>query len=141
MDSILIITTWIIVFWLGWRVGTNIQGKVFADVLRKLGVGKHQLDSLRSEMARDLRADTKALFVNPANPDDPVDNSNDEFLELAAKVECHDNCLYAYALADGRFLAQGKDRASLIARLNETMENVKLVIADEHGAEHVREQQ
>lgn len=110
MDTITTFVTWFPLIYLGWTIGIYILEKIFNAMLRNLPVG-----------------------------DDPDEDNNEPLiLEIAAKVECYNNCLYAYSLDDGQFLGQGKDRETLIARLNENLENTRLIIAEADGAEFVR---
>jgi hypothetical protein len=57
---------------------------------------------------------------------------------MEIKLEQHQGVIYAYRIDDGQFLGQGVDRDELIESLKKNLANVRLIIAEEHGAKLIR---
>jgi hypothetical protein len=114
-------------FGLGWflasRIMTALHLTSFSKILKELGVSNQQLRKLR---------DTADLEL-----DDAVDEP-ETVCEI--KIEQHGDQLYAYRKEDDHFLGQGTDRDSLIARISKEFSGqVRLIIREEDGAEHIKQ--
>jgi hypothetical protein len=114
-------------FGLGWfiasRITTALHLTSFGKILKELGVSNQQLRKLR---------DTADLEL-----DDAVDEP-ETVCEI--KIEQHGDQLYAYRKEDDHFLGQGTDRDSLIARISKEFSGqVRLIIREEDGAEHIKQ--
>ena len=127
METIL---NFLIVAGIGWWAGSAWTAMVlrsgFQKILKELGVTDQQMIKL----ARD----------NGIGVEDPKESSADE-PELASveiKLEQHLGVIYAYRLKDNQFLGQGADRDELIESLKKNLANVRLIIAEEHGARLIK---
>lgn len=119
----------LIVFALGCVIGSAVRAYwmslTFREILRDLGVTEQQLRQLAArngiEMAPELPRDsiTGTVTVTP----------------IEIRLEQHHGQIYAYRLDTDQFLGQGPDRDALIQRLTENLTNVRLIIAEEHGAD------
>jgi hypothetical protein len=97
----------------------------FQKILKELGVTDQQLKKL----ARD-----HGMGVEEAKPsiDEP------ELTSVEIKLEQHQGVIYAYRIDDDQFLGQGADRDELIESLKKNLTNVRLIIAEEHGAKLIK---
>jgi hypothetical protein len=114
-------------FGLGWfiasRITTALHLTSFSKILKELGVSNQQLRKLRDTVDLEL--------------DDAVDEP-ETVCEI--KIEQHGDQLYAYRKEDDHFLGQGTDRDSLIARISKEFSGqVRLIIREEDGAEHIKQ--
>ena len=114
-------------FGLGWfiasRITTALHLTSFSKILKELGVSNQQLRKLRD--AADLELD-----ADDAEPETVCE----------IKIEQHGDQLYAYRKEDDHFLGQGTDRDSLIARISKEFSGqVRLIIREEDGAEHIKQ--
>ena len=118
-------------FFLGFAVGWFLASKVttalhlssFKKILEDLGVTNQQMQKLRDNIKLEL--------------DDAIDEP-ETVCEI--KIEQHGDQLYAYRKEDDHFLGQGTDRDSLIARISKEFSGqVRLIIREEDGAEHIKQ--
>ena len=112
-------------FGLGWfiasRIMTALHLSSFKKILEDLGVTNQQLLKLR---------DTIDLELDDAEPETVCE----------IKIEQHGIQLYAYRKEDDHFLGQGTDRDSLIERISKEFSGqVRLIIREEDGAEHIKQ--
>ena len=112
-------------FIIGWflasRIMTALHLSSFKKILEDLGVTNQQLLKLR---------DTIDLELDDAEPETVCE----------IKIEQHGNQLYAYRKEDDHFLGQGTDRESLIERISKEFSGqVRLIIREEDGAEHIKQ--
>ena len=117
-------------FVLGFVIGNKLtqfwQNMVFHQILKDLGVKDQDLKRLAEQAQRDLAEDSA-----------PTEDA--ELATMEVRIEEHQGQLYAYTVKEDRFLGQGEDRDALIERLKQNLNNVRLIISDENGAEHVRQ--
>lgn len=106
-----------IAFWVGWKVSELFQVAAFKELLNDLNVKQKDLQSLHNRLSAAAQDD---------NNDLPV---------LEVKVEQHPEGLFAYRKSDGFFIAQGKDRDTLMENLVNNLTNVRVVVAKEDGAD------
>ena len=99
---------------------------MFSEIIKDLGVSTEDLRNLNRKIAKENGLDVEEL------------SEDAELAEMEIKIEKHGEMLYAFKLDDDAFLGQGRDRETLIERLNENLSNVKLIISKENGAEYVK---
>lgn len=64
--------------------------------------------------------------------------NDDQLTDVEIKIEKHNDQLYAFHLANNEFIAQGKTREELLDAIEKRMNNVKLIISQENGAEFIK---
>ena len=117
----------VVAFIIGWKLGMEVHARIFADMLEKLGVTEKDLDQLLKKVQAEEGGASQ-------------DEIEEELLEeIPIKIEQHQGQLYAFRADNDAFLGQGTDRESLIKRLTETMEGVRLTISEDHGSKYIRE--
>lgn len=122
------IIEFLIVFALGCWIGSWVRGTwmalSFREILRDLGVTESQLRRL---------AEKNDIKIPTENPRDSI-TGEITVTPIEIKIEQVGDVLYAYRLDNDQFLGQGTDREALIQRLTENLTNVRLIVAEEHGA-------
>lgn len=117
----------IIAFAFGWYAGswvtTHLLALSFRQILNDLGVKNSQL----RQLARDVGVELPD--VNESTAD------GDPLTPLEIRLEQHQGVLYAYRKSDSQFLGQGADREGLIASISQRMDNVRLIIDQDDGAD------
>ena len=119
----------IIAFYIGYRASQIVHVMSFKQVLEDLGVTTEQLQELARKNGIEGLVDEQ-----------PNDSDTEEITLTAMEIkieECQ-GILYAYRLDNDQFLGQGPDREQLIQRLAENLTNVRLIIAEENGAGHIK---
>ena len=122
------IIEFLIVFILGWWIGHKISGYwmalSFREILKDLGVTEQQLRKLAAK--NDI----------PLPVENPRDSITGEvtLTPMEIRIEEHQGILFAYRLDNDQFLGQGPDRDQLIERLKDNLTNVRLIVAEENGA-------
>ena len=109
-----------IAFWVGWKISELWQMVTFKELLSDLGVKQQDLEKIKDQLEQ---ADT--------DPED--ENSHLPILEV--RVEQHPEGLFAYRKVDDSFIAQGKDREGLMENLVNNLNNVRVIVAKEDGAD------
>jgi hypothetical protein len=120
------IITFIVAFWLGSKLSTIWNRIVFRDVLKDLGVTDKQIQKLAEERGLDYTDPTEEEGAEP------------ELTSVEIKLEQHQGVIYAFRLDDDKFLGQGADREELIESLKKNLRDVRLIIAEEHGARLIK---
>lgn len=114
----------IIVFIAGCALGsriTNVWNQMtFREILKELGVTETQM--------RDL-AVKNGIKVDEEQP------NTDGLPVLEVKIEKHGDQLFAFRKDNDQFLGQGTDRDALIDRLTQNLNNVRVIIDKEDGAD------
>jgi hypothetical protein len=111
-----------IAFWVGWKISELWQMVTFKELLSDLGVKQQDLEKIKDQLEQ---ADT-----------DPEDkNSHLPILEV--RVEQHPEGLFAYRKVDDSFIAQGKDREGLMENLVNNLNNVRVIVHKEDGADFI----
>jgi len=113
----------VIGFWIGWRASAAWQVLAFKKLLEDLGVSNEQLKKVGRDQGLTFEDDL------PAEPDP------EQFPVLEVRVEQQPEGLFAYRKSDSQFLAQGKDRETLMQNLVNNLTNVRVVVAKEDGAD------
>jgi len=106
---------------IGGRLTHNMMMSATKRLLQDLGIKE-----------RDLRrfAEQQGITL----PDTPQDAA-DELTVVEITLEQQGNQIFAYRKDDSTFLGQGHDKESLITAIAHRMKDVRLVIAEEDGAE------
>jgi hypothetical protein len=107
---------------IGWQASKRVHLDGFRQLLRAMKITE---EDLRRAM---IRVQSQEWQLD--EPEGSVDPS-----VVDVKLERVGTQLYAYRKSDDRFLAQGSDADSLIARLNENLTPCKVVVAQEDGAD------
>lgn len=108
-------------FWLGWKACEIWSAYVFKEILKDLGVTQDQLTA-------SIKDKEQRLGINEPEEDTAPP-------ELEVRVEQHPEGLFAYRKRDGFFLARGSDREELMANLVHNLNNVRVTVHKEDGAE------
>lgn len=116
MDIIIALIVGVII---GFKVNELLQVWAFQRILKELGITEQQM----RELAR----------KNGIIREDPPEDS--ELPELEVKIEQHQGILFAFRKDTDQFLGQGTDREQLIESLKANLTNVRVIIAQEDGAE------
>jgi hypothetical protein len=111
-----------IAFWVGWKISELWQMVTFKELLSDLGVKQQDLEKIKDQLEQ---ADT--------DPED--ENSHLPILEV--RVEQHPEGLFAYRKVDDSFIAQGKDREGLMENLVNNLNNVRVIVHKEDGADFI----
>jgi len=119
IETVLIV---VVSFWLGNRWATAFHQKIFREILRELGITEQQLKDLM------LRQQQQLAGLTPQEP-------TADLTVVEVRLEQMGDVLYAYRKSDHQFLGQGRDRDSLIQRLNQNLTPCKVVIDREDGAD------
>lgn len=110
--------------WLGHKVSGFLMALSFREILKDLGVTDQQLKKL---------AEKNGIDLPEKLTEEPEETATLTPIEI--RIEQHQGVLYAYRLDNEQFLGQGTDREALINRLKDNLTNVRLIIAEEHGAD------
>ena len=119
IETVLIVVA---AFWVGNLWATNFHRKIFREILKELGVTERQLQELMQRQQRQLAGLTP-------------EESTADLTVVEVRLEQDGNQIYAYRKDDSTFLGQGRDRDSLIERLNQNLTPCRVVIDLEDGAD------
>jgi hypothetical protein len=81
-------------------------------------LNKGALEQLQTDLAREV----------------DEDEDHDGLPELEIRIEQHPEGLYAYAIEDNRFIAQGADKDQLMTNLVANLHQVRVICSEKHGA-------
>lgn len=107
--------------WIGWKAQEIMFSMTFDKMLEESGVTDKDLDQLL-----DHHKDHLNLGEEP------------QLTPVEIRLEQHGDLIYAYRKDNDLFLAQGRDRAELIERIGQRINNVRLIIAEDDGADLIR---
>ena len=117
----------VVVFAFGWYIGSKITTHLlalsFRQILDDLGVTNDQLRKL----VRDVDLDFPDVSASTAD--------GNQLTPLEITIEQHQGVLYAYRKDNKQFLGQGTDREGLIDSISKRMDNVRLIIDQQDGAD------
>jgi hypothetical protein len=115
MDTIaLVIFGFIVGYLMGKAVANWTNTLAFREILKDLGIKDSDIQKLRE------------------SPD------NDDLDQLEVKIEQHQGQLYAFRLDNDQFLGQGASREELIESLKGKLNNVRVIVSEEHGAKLIQ---
>ena len=123
MSIDLVILCIIMALYIGFKAGEAWYLYTFRQILEDLNIKNSDLRKLAEDKGVDLSE-------VPAE-DDP--GSDLPILEV--RVEQHPEGLFAYRKMDDSFIAQGKDRDTLMENLVNNLTNVRVVVYKEDGAD------
>ena len=107
---------------IGWQASKRVHLDGFRQLLRAMKITE---EDLRRAMIRVQSQEWQ--LDEPEGSKDPT--------VVDVKLERVGTQIFAYRKSDDRFLAQGSDADSLIARLNENLTPCRVVVAQEDGAD------
>ena len=122
MDMTELIIAAAVGIFIGWQAAKRVHLQGFRELLRALKVTEQDL----------LRAMIK-IQSGEWQLDEPEGSTDPTVVDV--KLERVGTQIFAYRKSDDRFLAQGSDADSLIARLNENLTPCRVVVAQEDGAD------
>lgn len=111
-----LIITFLLGVFLGWVSSSAWHRTIFSEMLSRLNKGA--LEQLQTDLAREV----------------DEDEDGDSLPELEIRVEQHPEGLYAYAIEDNRFIAQGADKDQLMTNLVANLHQVRVICSEKHGA-------
>lgn len=115
-----LIIAFVIGWILGWRINDALRTAAVKALLKELGVTDQDL----------RRAALKNGIILAEAPESAADE-----VVVEVRLEQDGGQIYAYRKDDSTFLGQGHDKESLIAAIAHRMKDVRLVIAQEDGAD------
>ncbi len=107
---------------IGWQASKRVHLDGFRQLLRALKITE-----------QDLRRAMIRVQSQEWQLDEPEGSTDPTVVDV--KLERVGTQIFAYRKSDDRFLAQGSDADSLIARLNENLTPCRVVVAQEDGAD------
>jgi len=122
MDMIELFIVAALGIFIGWQAAKRVHLDGFRQLLRALKITE---EDLRRAMIRVQSQEWQ--LDEPEGSKDPT--------VVDVKLERVGTQIFAYRKSDDRFLAQGSDADSLIARLNENLTPCRVVVAQEDGAD------
>ena len=111
-----LIITFLLGVFLGWVSSSAWHRTIFSEMLSRLNKGA--LEQLQTDLAREV----------------DEDEDHNGLPELEIRVEQHPEGLYAYAIEDNRFIAQGTDRDQLLKNLVANLHQVRVICKEDQGA-------
>jgi hypothetical protein len=125
---------YLIVFALGWFLGSRITGffqlQVFKQILIDLKIDNKDLIRVARKGAPEI------IQQQLDQLESHVDAADEPTLEqIDIKVEKHNDTLYAYRNDTNEFLGQGSSKDALIEAMSQRMKNVRLTVVE--GNEHM----
>ena len=117
---------WIgLAFFLGWKVNEAFMLMTFRRILGDLKISDHRIRELAEQQGVDL-----SKLDGDAEQDE---NANLPVLEV--RVEQQPEGLFAYRKDNDLFIAMGQDHTQLMENLIDNLNNVRVIIAKEDGAD------
>jgi hypothetical protein len=122
MDILFIILGSVIIGFLAGKATADAYNQwAFKEILKDLGITEQQM--------RDLAEKNGLQLPKAAEPELPA---------LEVRLERIGDVIYAYRKDDDQFLGQGPDRDTLVRRLTENLNNVRVIISKEDGADLIQ---
>jgi hypothetical protein len=106
--------------YIGFKVGEAWYLYTFREILQDLNIKNS-----------DLRRLAESKGIELAEPEE----EGEDLPVLEVRIEQHPEGLFAYRKEDNTFIAQGKDRTTLMEALVNNLNNVRVVVAKEDGAD------
>ena len=125
MSIELVVMSIIMALYLGFKAGEAWYLYTFRQILEDLNIKNTDLRKL---------AESKGIALSEV-PEDDDPGSDLPILEI--RIEQHPEGLFAYRKADDSFIAQGKDRTTLMENLVNNLTNVRVVVYKEDGADFI----
>jgi hypothetical protein len=121
MTTLYIILALFAGIWIGWKAQEALFSITFGKMLEEAGVTNKDLDKVLDHHKDQLDIEEES-----------------ELTKVEIRLEQMGDQIYAYRKDDDMFLAQGHDRAELIDRISKRINNVKLIIAEDDGADLIK---
>ena len=112
--------------YIGFKAGEAWYLYTFRQILEDLNIKNSDLRRLAESKGIDMSA--------PVQEDD-----NADLPVLEVKIEQQPEGLFAYRKDNSLFIARGRDRKELMENLIDNLNNVRVVIAKEDGADLIKE--
>ena len=116
---------YLIVFVCGGYIGYKLNELLMVHVFRKMlddaGITDAQLNQFANHWRTKLGNDEE-----------------DSLTDIEVRIEKVNDQLYAFRVENDEFIAQGTTKEDLLAAIEKRMNNVKLIISQENGAEFVK---
>ena len=125
MSIELVVMSIIMALYLGFKAGEAWYLYTFRQILEDLNIKNTDLRKL---------AESKGIALSEVPAEDDL-GSDLPILEV--RIEQHPEGLFAYRKADDSFIAQGKDRTTLMENLVNNLTNVRVVVYKEDGADFI----
>ena len=125
MSTELVVMSIIMALYLGFKAGEAWYLYTFRQILEDLNIKNTDLRKL---------AESKGIALSEVPTEDDL-GSDLPILEV--RIEQHPEGLFAYRKADDSFIAQGKDRTTLMENLVNNLTNVRVVVYKEDGADFI----
>lgn len=122
-------------FYVGWKLNELIMLFTFRRIIEQLKIKPEDLKELATKLGIVLPEED----VTASTPGSTDGNSEDDMPTVEVRLEQHNNVLYAYRKDTGQFLGQGATKELLIERMGERLQQVRLLISQEDGAQLVGE--
>lgn len=126
----IVIIAVIVALYIGWKASQAYHLLQFRSILEDLGVSNTDLRKLAEQQGIEL---DKA----PLLKQDSEEESELPVLEI--RIEQQPEGLFAYRKDNSLFIARGSDRKELMDNLVANLNNVRVVVAQEDGADLIRE--
>jgi hypothetical protein len=123
MSIELVVMSIIMALYLGFKAGEAWYLYTFRQILEDLNIKNSDLRKL---------AESKGIALSEV-PAEEDENADLPVLEI--RIEQHPEGLFAYRKVDDSFIAQGKDREGLMENLVNNLNNVRVIVAKEDGAD------
>ena len=123
MSIDLVILCIIMALYIGFKAGEAWYLYTFRQILEDLNIKNSDLRKLAENKGVDL---SEVPAEDDLGSDLPI---------LEVRIEQHPEGLFAYRKVDDTFIAQGKDRTTLMENLVNNLTNVRVVVYKEDGAD------
>ena len=123
MSIDLVILCIIMALYIGFKAGEAWYLYTFRQILEDLNIKNSDLRKLAENKGVDL---SEVPAEDDLGSDLPI---------LEVRIEQHPEGLFAYRKVDDTFIAQGKDRDTLMENLVNNLTNVRVVVYKEDGAD------
>ena len=123
MSIDLVILCIIMALYIGFKAGEAWYLYTFRQILEDLNIKQSELRKLAEDKGVDL---SEVPAEDDLGSDLPI---------LEVRIEQHPEGLFAYRKVDDTFIAQGKDRDTLMENLVNNLTNVRVVVYKEDGAD------
>jgi hypothetical protein len=124
MSIDLVILCVFMALYIGWKASAAWHIYTFRTILEDLKIPVAKLKNL-----------VEAQSLAEISEDQQADHEDLDLPILEVRVEKHPEGLFAYRKEDGFFIAQGKDRDTLMENLVNNLTNVRVIVHKEDGAE------
>jgi len=105
---------------LGWRMNDALRTAAVKELLKELGIKDSDLRRLAAKNGIELPETAAA---------------ESELKTIEVRLEQHQGQIFAYRKDDDTFLGQGHDAEAVVKRLTENLEQCRVTVAEEDGAE------